>query len=203
MQDVFLEVLQQRAAVAVDDALGHARRARGIHDEQGVVERHRSERQFIIRYPEFVKCNVRYIEFRIVVCAEERNNDRHLDRGNTFDYSGNNGDRINALAVVEITVTCEQHFGFDLSETIDDAVDAEVRRTRRPGCTETGRRQHCDDGFGTIRQKGRDAIAWRYAGPAQTRGDTGNLFAQFVETQLPPRAVLAIKSDRGAITIVA
>ena len=39
MQAVFAVVLYQGAAGAVDDALGHARGARRIHDKQRVVER--------------------------------------------------------------------------------------------------------------------------------------------------------------------
>jgi hypothetical protein len=38
VQLVLLEVLQQRAAVAVHDALGNAGGARGEHDEQRVIE---------------------------------------------------------------------------------------------------------------------------------------------------------------------
>jgi hypothetical protein len=41
VQLVFLEVLQQGAAVTVHDALGNAGGARGEHDEQRVRERQR------------------------------------------------------------------------------------------------------------------------------------------------------------------
>ena len=39
MELVLLEVLHQRAAGAVDDALGYTGRARGIQDVEGMIER--------------------------------------------------------------------------------------------------------------------------------------------------------------------
>ena len=49
LQLVFLEVLQQRAACAVDDRLRHARRARGVQDVERLIERERLQRNLIRR----------------------------------------------------------------------------------------------------------------------------------------------------------
>jgi predicted NBD/HSP70 family sugar kinase len=41
-----------------------------------------------------------------------------------------------ALAVVEVAIRREQHLRRDLAEAVEDAVDAEIRRARRPHRTD-------------------------------------------------------------------
>ena len=75
----------------------------------------------------------------------------------------NRRSRVANLAVVEISIGGEKNFWFDLTETIDNAIDAEIRRAGRPGCANAGSRQHRNDRFRTIGQ---------IAGNTIVRGDT-------------------------------
>ena len=61
--------------------------------------------------------------------AEERDDYGTLEARQSFADAGDDRQRIDALAVVIVAIRGEQHLRFDLSEPVDDAVDAEIRRT--------------------------------------------------------------------------
>ena len=106
------------------------------------------------------------------------------------------------LAVVEVAVGREQHLRANLAEAIEHGVDAEVRRARRPHGADAGRRQHRDDGLGTVRDECRDAVAVADAERAQARGDARDLRAQLVPRQLAALAALVGEYERRAARVV-
>ena len=68
VQRVLLHVLQQRAAGAVDDALGRAGGARGKHDHQRVVEGHPHE----VDRPALFRCKCRAVEDGVTHAVERQ-----------------------------------------------------------------------------------------------------------------------------------
>ena len=129
MQDMLLQVLQQRSAVSVHDAFGDARRTGGKHDEQRMVEGDGFELQLGIGDKERVEIDTARDAVRRLACRRKVDYDRSFDRRNTLDDFGDHRHGIDVLAVVVVTVRGEQHARFDLPEAIDDAVGTEIRRT--------------------------------------------------------------------------
>ena len=139
VQQVLLQVLQQRAAGAVHDALRHAGRARRVQDVERMIERQprvvdrpagdtarrtrpsataRERRELVGVADPFLRDTARRRRARPI--GSLRDDLRHLveDR-----------DR---LAVVPVAVDGEEHARLDLAEAVEHALHAEVRRARRP-----------------------------------------------------------------------
>jgi hypothetical protein len=58
------------------------------------------------------------------------------DAGDLRGDFGVFGQAVDRFAVVPVGVNAEQDLGFDLPETVENALDAEVGRSRRPDRTE-------------------------------------------------------------------
>jgi hypothetical protein len=127
---MFLQVLHERAAGAVHDALGHARRAGRIEDVQRMVERQALERDRDLRLgaqPVRPEDGVR----------QPRNvrpllNHRHDDDVADGWQRGRDGLETRAdvvcLAAVPVAIDGNEDRRLDLAETIEHALHAEVRR---------------------------------------------------------------------------
>ena len=131
---MLLHVLQQRAAGAVDDALGRAGGARGKHDHQWVVEGHPHE----VDRPALFRCECRTIEGSVTHAVERRrlfhvwHNNHMLDGGKLGQDLLHLRPAVEGLAAIEVAIGGDQHLGFDLTEAVEDTARAEIRRARRP-----------------------------------------------------------------------
>ena len=190
MQLVFLEVLQQRAASTVHDALGQASGARGIQDEQRMVEGQSDELGAGARRTEPVpsdrarKCRGARIGRRIG-SREERHHYDGADRGQRRERGRDRRQRVDALAGIDIAVGCEKHLGSDLSETVEDARDPEIGGAGRPHGADAGRGEHRDHRLGDVRQESGDAVAGLDARCTQSSGDPPHLCAKGSPTEHP------------------
>ncbi len=198
VQHVLLAVLEQRAARAVHDAFGHARGAGGIQNVERMRERHgfglelrvgldEVGEQHPVRQPAQLRCAVAIRD--------------HDDRAQLGQPRGDRADerqRVDALAVVEVAIRREQHLRLDLPEAIENRVRSEVRRARRPDGADARGREHRDDGFGSIRDESRDAVAAADAERAQACRDTGDLPREIAPAELAALAALVRGHDRGA-----
>ena len=128
MQNMFFQQLQQRPAMTVHDALGHAGRARGVHDKQRMTERQRFKSQRGTGDPELRERYPAPHCMNIFAGVGKRHDDGRRDTRNRRDDSGSSIDTIELLAVVEVGVGREQGDGLDLPEPVEHATRAKVRR---------------------------------------------------------------------------
>ena len=164
VQPVFLQVLEQRAADAVHDALRLAGGARRIEDVERMVEVDLRERgRGFLR--QFFECR------GVVRRADDRNPDDLFQRRNLPDDLLHLLAHIDAPAAIEITIAGEQHPGFDLPEAVERPFRTEIRRTGRPGRAECGGGQHGDDGLDGIGQPARHHLARADAEPGEPCGE--------------------------------
>ena len=127
----------------------------------------------------------------------ERNHDCRRDAIDGGDDALDDRARVAGLAVIVVTVDREQHFRPDLPEAINDAVDAEIRGTRRPDCADARGRQHRDDCLGAVGQESADTIAFGYPRCTQSRGYRRDLLSQIVAAELFPLSIFT-KVDHGS-----
>ena len=83
--------------------------------------------------------------------------------------------QVDQTALEAITVSGDQQFRLDLSEAVQDALDAEIRRTGRPHRTQPGAGEHPDHGLRDIGHDGRDAVARTDTQIVQGRGQARTL----------------------------
>src|ERR1700685_4437567 len=127
MKLMLLEMLQQDAARAMHDTLGHTGGARGIKDVQRMAEWEASEFDFAGREgtEKFIQGDgtVRRLEigWRGDIRHDHHSRDAFYPRAQLADLV----QRVEGLAVVKIAVGDEYHLWFDLAEAIDHALDAE------------------------------------------------------------------------------
>ena len=203
MQRVLLQLLQQGAAGAMHDALGHAGRAGRVEDEGRVIERQlleRERRRAIAEVGEHHGVVDRVERGLLVHVGHEHD---ALDARDLFLDRAHGRHAIERLARVAIAVGGEQHLRRDLTEAIEHAARAEVRRTGRPDRAEARRREHRDHGFRQVRREARDAIAGLHAGGPQAVGDARRFAPQLAPRELPPLAALVTEDDRGSIVVAA
>ncbi len=175
VQAELFEVLDEDAALGLDDGLGQAGGAGGVEHPQGVVEGQVLEDGFR------VGCRQRFPLQRALggLAAEERDMDHRAESG---QFAAEFGDRFPAvvlLAAVAVAVDGEQHDGLDLLEAVQDAAGAEVGGAGGPDPADGGGGEEGDDGLGDVREVAADAVARAYAEGAQFGGERADLPAQF------------------------
>ena len=137
MKLVLLQMLDQRAAGAMHDALGHAGRAGRIEDVKRVIERQLLEGE-VLRLIElqkfFQRDRARYCGGDFVRLAEIRNDDdRFRRRQLPGDGHASRGAKSIRLTVLPITVDGDEKLGLDLAEAV------EACRARRNRASRTTR----------------------------------------------------------------
>ena len=126
MQPVLFQVLQQRPAVAMHDALGSACGSRGKHDVKRLIEFDRNESEILAGDRKIRPVN-RLGEGQIGRQAVGKRHDHDLFDGRYLLHNPcHNSARIADLAIVEVTVRGEQDGRFDLAEAVNDAGDAKI-----------------------------------------------------------------------------
>lgn len=174
MQAELLEVLDEDAALGLDDGLGEAGRAGGVEHPQGVVERHLLEDGLHVGGGQG-----RPVQGALG-CLGAQQRDVH-DGAQGGQFTAQFGDRVTAvvlLASVAVAVHGEQDHGFDLLEAVEDAAGAEVGGAGGPDpahgrCGEQG-----DHGLGDVREIAADAVSRADADAAQFGGQGADLAAQ-------------------------
>ena len=172
VQQVLLDVLEQRAACAVDDAFGDARRARRIQDVDGMVERQTRKfdrtggvrREVIV--PAYRTANSGEFGDRTTGTFEIRHDDHLFDRRQPGDDLGHLVRNRQRLAVVPVAVDGKERAWLDLAEAVEHAAHAEIRRAGRPDRAEGRRPQHRDDRLGKIGDISGDPVAGGETGRA-------------------------------------
>ena len=121
-------MLQQRAAVAMYQTLRQPRRARRVHDEQWMIERHTCHRKTILRLvaPQITPCDRFVDSAQRRLRAHVRHHDQMLHRFQLDAQRTCTIERLDHFATVSIAVSDEQHLRLHLSESIEHAFVAEV-----------------------------------------------------------------------------
>ena len=203
MQAMFLQVLQQGPAGAMDDALGHAGGAGGIHDEERMIERQPDKCDLprgAMRTEKILEQHGLGGLGKIGCRRQVRNDDNAHQAADSRRHRGYLLQAVDALAVVVVAVGGDEQLRLDLTETIEHALHAEVRRSRGEDRTDAGGGQHRHYGLGQIGQVGGDPVATLDAEIFQRRSELRHLAVQVVVGEPPCDLVLAAKDDgvRGA-----
>ena len=188
---MFLEMLDQRATGAMDNALGHAGRAGRIQDVKRMVERQwlEGERRASMRSDERLPLGIA--------------DDRPLEGRQSAGDIGRLAAQVEGLPTVGVLAGGNQQGRLDLTETIKDPLDAEVGRARRPNGTNRCRRQNRHDRLRGVGQIGGDAIAPPHAGCAHRCGRRCHVGAELAPRDRPRRSALRARDDRRAIAVLA
>ena len=64
-----------------------------------------------------------------------------------------------ALARIAVAIAGDEHLWFDLTEAVEHALHAEIRRTGGEDRAYARGSEHGDNGFGTVRHEGGDTVA--------------------------------------------
>ena len=211
MQHQLLQVLQQRAAGAVDDALRKTGRARGVHDVERMVERQADWRLgrlggWTVRPGEPLdpRLTPRSIPLETPsrrFAAEIRDHHDPLrSPGRPASTARSRPARSMALPGMAVLSAANQHLGTDLSEAVQDRPVAEVRgaTTTRPrqDSRSPAWRSRSRAGWAGSRRPGPPPRRRRAGGPPRS-GATSR--AQLGEAQgaLPPASFQNTSASRG------
>jgi hypothetical protein len=110
---------------------------------------------------------------------------------------------IERLAAVLMTLDGNQDRGLDLAKAIQDALDTEVGRARRPHGPDRGGAQGRDHGLGCIGDDATDTIALGNAGTAKRTCRTRDLAAQVAARHRRFAPVLAHRNNREVVVAAA
>ena len=196
MQPMFLEMLEKGASVAVDDALGRARGARGIEDGKWVIERHLLEVDAVVGCCHHLLPGHGVPQTPHVACLVHPGNDDDMsDAGHGLQNLRHPGPAVEMAAAIGIAIGGDQHLRVDLAEAVEDAPGSEIRRGGRPHRTQTGRRQLGDNRLGQVGEICRDPIATAdpLIGKPGTHRRDGVM--EFAEGQGAPAAALSAAHD--------
>ena len=196
MQHMLFQMLQQRAANAVNDALRFTRRAGRIHDVERMVERSGCVRRGRLRMPTLGGGD------SVLFFAKHGNPQQMADGIDGVKHGARPFANIVALAAVAIAVAGNQHLGGDLTEPIQRPFNAEIRRAGRPDRADACRRQHGDHRFRHVRQPARHAIVFAHAEAQQLGAKGHRRRGQFAVGQRFALAVFQHGDDGDGIGVV-
>ncbi|MET4069515.1 hypothetical protein ABID58_004317 [Bradyrhizobium sp. S3.2.6] len=184
------------AAMAVHDRLGQAGGAAGIDDPERVIERqpHRLERVDRGARPcgdvgeQGVRCG------RSCGVAVQNH---MLDARQRSPQLGDDVLAIMPASGIGDGVAGDQHLWLDLLEAVDHGGRGHVGRADAPDRADAGAGEKRNDGFGDVRQIGRDTVAGLDALVLQMQRERGRLALELRPAGLAELAVLAAADDRG------
>lgn len=151
MQAEGLEVFQQDASVAVDDAFGQACGAGGEDDPQRVVERNRGDGEVLGAAGRVLPGN-RQLRGpgRGPREAQVIHEDRGLERGQGGSEVEGGCATVVAGAVEEVAVRGDEHGRFELGEAVGGGLGRVVLAAHGPHRAEAGGGEEGDDGVGVL-----------------------------------------------------
>ena len=186
-----LEVLDQLAAVAVDDGLRQPRGARREEHVDRVVEGDGLEAG--LGGPASRSSHDDGVGELVLAVGDVHD---VLDGRQPGADVGHLLAAVDRPVAVGVAADGEQHLGLDLAEARQHAARAELRRARRPRRPEAGGGQEGDQRLGDVRQVGGDAVARPDAQAPQAGARQRDLVAQLAEGQLDRLAGLRAR-DHG------
>jgi hypothetical protein len=190
-------MLEQDAAVAVDDRLRQAGRAGREEHVERVVERDRVE----IERPRFGQELLPWNGVGKRVASV-----RDVDDGVHGREPG--ADLGHLVAPVDpglapaVAVDCEEDARLELAEAVEHASGAELRRAGRPDRAEAGGGQERDQRLGDVRQVGDDPVAGADAEPPEPGARPCHLVAQVAEGQVERVTRLRAGEHRDRVELV-
>ena len=194
---MFLQVLEQRAAGAVDDALRLAGGTGGVHHVQRVVERQAGEIEgrlgMLAAGPRDGVLDV----------AEQGHPQEVLDGADCALYGVRPFADVEPLATVVVAVAGDQHLGLDLSEPVERPLDTEVGRARGPDRAQACRREHGDNRLGNVGQPAGNAVPGRDTEFEEGLTEGRRLVSEFPVGEGATLAVLENRHDGHLIVAVA
>ena len=199
MQAVLLEVLQQGPAGTMDDALGHAGGARGVHDVERMIKGQLGKFKI-------VDVSKGLDEIAQHACVRHRrqlmglmhigDDDHALERGQLRDNFPQALQNIDCLAGVVIAVAGHQHLGLGLAEAIEYALNAKIRRSGSEDGANARRRQHRHQGLGHVGHVGRDPVPRHHPLLAQRGREARHRTIELAMAHAVLDAVLAPEHER-------
>jgi hypothetical protein len=199
-----LQVLDERADVAVHDRFRQPGRAGGEEDPQRMVCLDAGEREVVggNRRP----CEEGVVPAQCPLDRRRRSVGPQIRQPHDLAHRGQLAqDRADLLTAIEVLATeavavgDQQQRRFDLREAIDDGARAELRRRRRPHRADRGDGEHRDDRLREIRKIRGDPFAGLHAECAQPRRHRAYLSGQFVPGRRRERAQLGAVDERDLV----
>ena len=194
---MFLQVLKQRAAGAVDDALRFAGGAGGVHHVQRVVEGQADEIEG--RFGMLAACP----RDGVLDVAEQGHPQEVLDGADCVLYGVRPFADVEPLATVVVAVAGDQHLGLDLAEPVERPLDTEVGRARGPDRAQACRREHGDNRLGNVGQPAGNAVPGRDTEFEEGLSESRRLVSEFPVGEGAPLAVLENRHDGHRVVAVA
>ena len=156
-----LQVLEQDAALALDDRLRQPGGAGGVEDPERVVEGDPLEVELgaLAGVGELLPGHRVVEAAEVGVGIEVGKDDRAGQARHRRLQLGDHVAAVEVPAAVAVAVDREQDLGLDLGEAVDDAGRAEVGRAARPDRADAGRGEEGDDRLRDVREVGDDAVA--------------------------------------------
>ena len=167
VQAGLLEVLDEDAALRLDDGLGQPGGAGGVEHPQRVVERDLLVDRFGGDGDQVVPVQGAFGG----IGAEQRDVHHRAQRGQFAAQFGDGRGAVVLLAAVAVAVHGEQDDRFDLLEAVQDAAGAEVGGAGGPHGADRGGGEQGDDGLRDVGQVAADPVAGGDAEPAQLGGE--------------------------------
>ncbi len=205
VQQVLLQVLQQRAAGAVDDALRNAGRSRREENVERMVERQadvvdrdrrRAARGTHPRRPR--RGRARRPAGPCPVASRYGITTTRSTVGSCATISATLSQDRQRLAVVPVAVDGDEHARLDLAEAIEHALHAEVRRAGRPDRAKARRAQHRLHRLGHVGNVGGHPVARGHARGLQRGGHPRRRRHEFRVRHAAGELVLAAEDQRVA-----
>src|SRR5581483_3676144 len=199
-QAVVLEVLEQDAAVTVDDRLRQPGRSGGEEHVQRVRERERLELERTRAVEELVPRE--RARNRVALAARVRHVDDRLEARQPFADGGNLLATVDVLLAPAVAGDREQDLRLELAEPVENAARAELGRTGGPDRTEARAREEGDERLGDVREVGDDAVARADSEPLESGPSARDLLAQLAEGELERPARLGARDDRDRVEVL-
>jgi hypothetical protein len=199
VQPVFLEVLDQGAAGAVNDAFRLTGRSRREHDEQRMVE---GETLPSIKLASPAGSNEIAQAMQLRCAGRDRAVIQRDDRGETRQSRGNLG---NALAdriggVVRRRRNMRHHLdGIELGKPAEDREAAHLGCAARKYGADRRCCQSRDDGLAAVARHGDDAVARSHTEPAESGRQPQHSLAQRAPGQAVPPTALGDAGQRWRV----
>ena len=200
MKPVFLDVLQQRAARAMDDAFGGAGGAAGIKDGDRMVEgqalegdglRLEGRQRLVPAHGPGEAC-----EIGMLGGIGHDQGVRH--RGQTGKNAAQLLQPVEGPTAVVMAIGGDQHLGGDLAETVQHARNAEIRAGRTPHRADRGGGQHGDDRLRQVGQVADDTVAHPHPPAAQQPHQPADVLVKLGVGERALHQVLAAETDGEA-----
>ena len=197
---VVLQVLDQDAAVPVDDRLRQAGRARREEDVQGVRERQGVELERPRLGEQLLPADG--VREHVVRPADVG----HVDEG--LEGRQPLADRRHLLAAVDELVAeavaghGQEHLRLELPQAVEDAAHAELGRAGGPDRAQAGGGEEGDDRLRDVREVRDDAVAGPDAEALEPCPRPGDLVAELAEGQVERLARLRAGEDRDGVQVL-